>query len=259
MPPVLLEIEQLNQKFEGLHAVKDVSLQIQEGQLSGIIGPNGAGKTTLFNLITGVYRPTSGDIRFDGQSIVGLAPSQIVRRGIARTFQTIRLFKDLTVLDNVRIAHYQATGYRLLPAFLRTPGMVHEEERVVERSLELLDVFGLTRWAAERAGNLSYGAQRQLEIARALATSPRLLLLDEPAAGMNPAEVEELSELIKHVRERFKVTVLLIEHQMKMVMSICEHLTVLDFGQIIAQGTPDDVRGNERVLEAYLGRGVSLG
>ncbi len=180
-----------------MHAVKDVSLQVREGELAGIIGPNGAGKTTVFNLITGVYRPTSGDIRFDGESIVGLAPSQIVRRGIARTFQTIRLFRDLTVLDNVRIAHYQSTGYRLLPSFLRTPGMVRREAAIVERSLELLDVFGLTHLAAERAGNLSYGAQRQLEIARALATSPRLLLLDEPAAGMNPAEVDELSELIK--------------------------------------------------------------
>lgn len=256
---MLLEIEQLNHRFEGLHAVKDVSLQLRESELAGIIGPNGAGKTTVFNLITGVYRPYSGDIRFDGQSIIGLAPSQIVRRGIARTFQTIRLFRDLTVLDNVRIAHYQSGGYRLLSSFLRTPGMIRREAAIVHRSLELLDVFGLADVSNERAGNLSYGAQRQLEIARALATSPRLLLLDEPAAGMNPAEVEELSHLIQHVREQFKVTVLLIEHQMKMVMSICEHLTVLDFGQIIARGAPDDVRDDERVLEAYLGRGVDLG
>lgn len=255
---MLLEIERLQHSFQGLQAVKDVSLQVREGELAGIIGPNGAGKTTVFNLITGVYRPTSGDIRFDGQSIVGLAPSQIVRKGIARTFQTIRLFRDLTVLDNVRIAHYQSVRYGLFSSFLRTPGMVRQEREIVQRSMELLDVFGLAHLANERAGSLSYGNQRQLEIARALATSPRLLLLDEPAAGMNPAEVDELSRLILHVRERFRVTVLLIEHQMKMVMSICERLTVLDFGQIIAQGTPEEVRANERVLEAYLGRGVKL-
>lgn len=255
---MLLAIEHLNHHFQGLHAVKNVSLQVRTGELAGIIGPNGAGKTTVFNLITGVYRPTSGDIRFNGESIVGLAPSQIVRKGIARTFQTIRLFRDLTVLDNVRIAHYHSANYRLWPAFLHTPNMLRREAAIVERSLELLDVFGLRHLAAERAGNLSYGAQRQLEIARALATSPRLLLLDEPAAGMNPAEVDELSELIQYVRERFQVTVLLIEHQMKMVMSICERLTVLDFGQIIAQGRPEEVRENERVLEAYLGRGVKL-
>lgn len=256
---MLLEIDQLNHRFEGLHAVKDVCLQLREGELAGIIGPNGAGKTTVFNLITGVYRPTGGDIRLAGESIVGLAPSQIVRRGIARTFQTIRLFRELTVLDNVRIAHYQSVGYPLLSSFLRTPGMVRREAAIVQRSLELLDVFGLADLATERAGNLSYGAQRQLEIARALATSPRLLLLDEPAAGMNPAEVEELSNLIKYVQERFQVTILLIEHQMKMVMGICQRLTVLDFGQIIAQGTPEEVRDDERVLEAYLGRGVNLG
>lgn len=256
---MLLEIDGLNHYFQGLQAVQDVSLQVREGELAGIIGPNGAGKTTLFNLITGVYRPTSGDIRFDGRSIVGLAPSQIVRRGIARTFQTIRLFRDLTVLDNVRIAHYQSANYGLLAAFLRTPGMVRQEKEIVERSLQLLDVFGLAHLAAERAGSLPYGAQRRLEIARALATSPRLLLLDEPAAGMNPAEVDELSELIKYVRERFRVTILLIEHQMKMVMGICERLTVLDFGRIIAEGTPEEVRNDERVLEAYLGRGVKVG
>jgi len=255
---VLLEIDRVSHNFQGLQALRDVSLQVREGELAGIIGPNGAGKTTLFNLITGVYRPTSGDIRFDGRSIVGLAPSQIVRRGIARTFQTIRLFRELTVLDNVRIAHYQAVKYGLVASFLRTPGMLRQERKIVERSLELLEVFGLAHLAGEKAGSLSYGNQRQLEIARALATSPRLLLLDEPAAGMNPAEVDELSRLILQVRERFGVTILLIEHQMKMVMSICERLTVLDFGQIIAQGTPEEVRGNERVLEAYLGRGVKL-
>ncbi|MFS8523335.1 MAG: ABC transporter ATP-binding protein [Limnochordales bacterium] len=255
---MLLEIKGLNHKFHGLHAVKDVSLQVREGELAGIIGPNGAGKTTVFNLITGVYRPTSGDIRFQGESIVGLTPSAIVRRGIARTFQTIRLFRDLTVLDNVRIAHYQTATYPLFSSFLRTPGMVRREEEIVQRSLELLDVFGLAHLAAEKASSLPYGQQRQLEIARALATEPKLLLLDEPAAGMNPAEVEELSELIKYVQERFNVTILLIEHQMKMVMSICQRLTVLDFGQIIAEGPPEEVRSNQRVLEAYLGRGAVL-
>jgi len=255
---MLLEIEGLNQKFEGLHAVRDVSLHVREGELVGIIGPNGAGKTTVFNLISGVYRPTSGDIRFRGQSIVGLAPSAIVQRGIARTFQTIRLFKDLTVLDNVRIAHYQAAGYPLLASFLRTPAMVRREAEIVDRSLALLDVFGLAPLAAEKASSLPYGQQRQLEIARALATEPKLLLLDEPAAGMNPAEVEELSQLIKYVQEKFQVTVLLIEHQMKMVMGICQRLTVLDFGQVIAEGPPEEIRNHPRVLEAYLGRGVTL-
>lgn len=256
---MLLEIEQLNHHFGGLHAVKDVNLQVQEGQLAGVIGPNGAGKTTLFNLITGVYRPSGGDIRLRGQSLLGMTPSQIVSRGIARTFQTIRLFRDLTVLDNVRIAHYQSCGYNLWHSFVRTPAMQRREADIVERSLELLDVFGLADTAHDRASSLSYGAQRRMEIARALATEPRLLLLDEPAAGMNPAEVEQLSELIEIIKSRFRLTVLLIEHQMKMVMGICEHLTVIDFGQIIAEGTPEAVRNDQHVLEAYLGRGVDLG
>lgn len=256
---MLLEIDQLNHRFGGLHAVKDVDLRLGVGELAGVIGPNGAGKTTLFNLITGVYRPFAGDIRMQGESLIGLAPSQIVRRGIARTFQTIRLFRDLTVLDNIRIAHYQSSGYNVWQSFLRTPGMVRREEAIRKRSLELLDVFGMAHTADDQAGSLSYGDQRRMEIARALATYPKLLLLDEPAAGMNPSEVEELSELITVIRKRFDLTVLLIEHQMKMVMGICEHLTVIDFGQVIAKGLPAEVRNNQHVLEAYLGRGVDLG
>lgn len=256
---MLLEIDGLNHRFGGLHAVKDVNLQLRTGELAGVIGPNGAGKTTLFNLITGVYRPYAGDIRLRGESIVGLSPSRIVSRGVARTFQTIRLFRELTVLDNIRIAHYQSCGYNLWQSFLRTPAMVRREREVAERSLELLDVFGLVPVAYDPAGSLSYGDQRRMEIARALATDPTLLLLDEPAAGMNPAEVEELSSLIKTIQKRFDLTVLLIEHQMKMVMGICEHLTVIDFGQVIARGLPEDVRTNQHVLEAYLGRGVDLG
>lgn len=256
---MLLKIEHLHHRFGGLQAVKDVNLQLRAGELAGVIGPNGAGKTTLFNLITGVYRPYDGDIRMRGESLIGLAPSQIVRRGVARTFQTIRLFRDLTVLDNIRIAHYQSCGYNVWQSFFHTPAMARREREIVAGSMELLDVFGMADTAYAQAGSLPYGDQRRMEIARALATAPRLLLLDEPAAGMNPAEVEQLSELIKVIRERFDLTVLLIEHQMKMVMGICEHLTVIDFGQVIATGTPDEVRNDERVLEAYLGRGVNLG
>jgi len=255
---VLLEIEDLNLRFGGLHAVRDVRLQVPKGALYGIIGPNGAGKTTVFNLISGVYRPDSGDIRLEGKSLVGLLPSQVVARGVARTFQNIRLFKDLTVLDNVRIAHYQGAGYGLWPAFLRTPGVRRREDAITEQSMALLEVFDLADAALEPARSLSYGNQRKLEIARALATSPKLLLLDEPAAGMNPAEVVQLADLIQDLRQRFGVTILLIEHQMKMVMSICERLTVLDFGQVIAEGPPEEIRTNPRVLEAYLGRGVTL-
>ncbi|HLT57636.1 MAG TPA: ABC transporter ATP-binding protein [Limnochordales bacterium] len=256
---MLLEIRDLNLRFGGLHAVRNVNLQVPEGGLVGLIGPNGAGKTTVFNLITGVYQPDSGDIRFRGRSLVGLLPSQIVARGVARTFQTIRLFRDLTVLDNVRIAHYQRARYGLWPAFLRTARVLDREQQITERSMRLLEVFDLADLALEPARSLPYGAQRKLEMARALATTPRLLLLDEPAAGMNPAEVGQLAELIQNIRDRFGVTVLLIEHQMKMVMSICERITVLDFGQVIAEGTPEDVRNNPRVLEAYLGRrGVAM-
>ena len=255
---MLLEIEGLNLRFGGLHAVRDFRLHVPKGSLSGIIGPNGAGKTTVFNLITGVYKPDSGDIRLEGKSLVGLQPSQIVARGVARTFQNIRLFKDLTVLDNVRIAHYQTAGYGLWPAFLRLAGVQRREDAITEQSMALLEVFDLAHLALEPAKSLPYGAQRKLEIARALATKPKLLLLDEPAAGMNPAEVVQLGELIQDLRKRFDVTVLLIEHQMKMVMSICERLTVLDFGQVIAEGVPEEIRTNQRVLEAYLGRGVTL-
>lgn len=256
---MLLEIDNLNHRFGGLHAVKDVDLRVRTGALAGVIGPNGAGKTTLFNLITGVYSPYEGDIRMQGRSLLGLTPSQIVGTGVARTFQTIRLFRDLSVLDNIRIAHYRSSGYNLWQSFFRSPAMMRREREMTERSLELLDVFDMANTAYDKAGSLSYGDQRRMEIARALATDPQLLLLDEPAAGMNPAEVEQLSELIKVIQQRFDLTVLLIEHQMKMVMSICEHLTVIDFGQVIARGSPEDVRNDQHVLEAYLGRGADLG
>lgn len=255
---MLLEIDGLNHRFGGLHAVRDFRLRVDRGELVGIIGPNGAGKTTVFNLITGVYRPYAGDIRLEGRSLVGLPPNQIVRRGVARTFQTIRLFRDLSVLDNVRIAHYQRGGYSVWASILRAPRVMRREDELAWRALEMLEVFGLAGVAAEPAKSLPYGAQRKLEIARALATGPKLLLLDEPAAGMNPSEVEQLADLIEDVRQRFGVTILLIEHQMKMVMSICRRLTVLDFGQIIAEGTPEEIRQNPRVLEAYLGRGVTM-
>jgi branched-chain amino acid transport system ATP-binding protein len=249
----LLETRRLTQRFGGLVAVADLNLYVRAHELLGLIGPNGAGKTTVFNLITGVYKPTEGKILFRGGPIAGMEPSRIHALGIARTFQNIRLFAGLSVLDNVRIAHHARTRYGLVPALLRTPRLRREEERVIAESLALLRTLGLEESAGEQARNLPYGQQRRLEIARALASRPRLLLLDEPAAGMNPHEIGELMEFIARIREEFDVTILLIEHQMKLVMGICERITVLDFGATIADGTPEAVRADRRVLAAYLG------
>ena len=247
----LLKAENVSEVFGGLKA--DFNIYINKGELIGLIGPNGAGKTTAFNLITGVYRPTTGEITFDGQSIVGLKPYQITQRGITRTFQNIRLFSELSVLDNVKIAYHCHVKYGLLESVLRMGRYFSEEAEIEEESLKLLKIFKLDEHAYEVAKNLPYGAQRRLEIARALAAKPKLLLLDEPAAGMNPQETHELMEMIQWIRKKFGLTVLLIEHDMSLVMGICERIYVLEYGIIIASGTPEEIQNNPEVIRAYLG------
>lgn len=254
----LLEVKNLCKDFGGLRAVANFNLQLEAGEIVGLIGPNGAGKTTVFNLITGMILPTSGSITFQGESLVGLPPFKISAKGIARTFQNIRLFKNMTVLDNVRAVFHLRIGYNLLDAALHSPRYAAEEERITARARELLAMLNLTSREQDKAGSLPYGDQRRLEIARALALKPKLLLLDEPAAGMNPQEVARLVELIRFIKDKFDLTVLLIEHQMGLVMNLCERLVVMDFGQIIAEGTPREVRNNPQVLEAYLGKGVTV-
>jgi branched-chain amino acid transport system ATP-binding protein len=255
--PALLLVKELTKFFGGLCAVKNFSLELPEGVLWGLIGPNGAGKTTVFNLITGLIRRSSGLITFKDDRIDGLEPYEVTRGGIARTFQNIRLFSNLSVLDNVRIAYHPHAGYSLADSLLRTRTYTIKEKELTEQALDFLSIFKLDGIAGEIAKNLPYGEQRRVEIARALACNPRLLLLDEPAAGMNPREIVELMELIHFIRERFKLTILLIEHQMRVVMGICEWITVMDFGEIIARGTAKEIQENQAVVEAYLGKGVS--
>jgi branched-chain amino acid transport system ATP-binding protein len=249
----LLEARSVTHQFGGLTALSNLNLSVEPGELLAIIGPNGAGKTTGFNLITGVYRPSKGSIYFRGKDVAGLPPDRITRMGVARTFQNIRLFRELSVLDNVRAAHFGHATYGAFGALVRSAGYQREEADVIDRSMELLARFQLDQYAEEVSKNLPYGLQRRLEMARALATRPSLLLLDEPAAGMNPGEITQLMDLIGWVREAFSVTILLIEHQMQLVMNLCERLVVLDFGIAIAEGGPEEVRHNKRVLEAYLG------
>jgi branched-chain amino acid transport system ATP-binding protein len=249
----LLDVVDVSITFGGLKAVAGFSLSLPPGGLYGLIGPNGAGKTTAFNLLTGVYRPQTGSVAVNGVRVDGKKPFKIVHAGLARTFQNIRLFGELSVLDNVKLGAQMRREHGLWGTLLRGGGMVHAERSVDIRSRELLEVFGLAERAAEQAKNLPYGDQRRLEIARALATAPRVLLLDEPAAGMNPQEKIQLMDLIRFVRDRFSLAVLLIEHDMKLVMNICERITVLDHGEIIAVGTPAEIRANAKVIEAYLG------
>jgi len=250
---VILEVNNLSIQFGGLKAVENFQIEIGDNDLIGLIGPNGAGKTTVFNLLTGVYHPTNGEIIIDGNLITSKKPYQIARTGIARTFQNIRLFKDMSVIDNVKIAFHKNMKCSLFSSILRLPSYWKEEKKITEKAYEMLKIFGLEDLADQIADNLPYGQQRKLEIARALATSPKVLLLDEPAAGMNPTETQDLMNTIKFIREKFNISILLIEHDMSLVMGICEHIIVLDYGNIIATGTPAEVASNKRVISAYLG------
>ena len=249
----LLEVKELGISFGGLRAVDNFSLTIEDGQLYGLIGPNGAGKTTIFNLLTGVYKPTDGSFKFNGEEMSGKSPIQINKSGIARTFQNIRLFSQMSVIDNVKVGLSNQYNYSVFDSILRSPKHKTGEKLMAEKAMEILKIFDLDSEADYLSSNLPYGKQRKLEIARALATNPKLLLLDEPAAGMNPAETEELMNTIALIRDRFKISILLIEHDMSLVMGICEKIVVLEYGRVICDDIPEKVINNPRVISAYLG------
>jgi len=249
----VLDVQELGIDFGGLTAVNDLNLQVYDGEIAGLIGPNGAGKTTVFNLLTKVYKPTRGKIFFDGKDTAGKSVVDINKAGIARTFQNIRLFGNLSVFDNVKTGFHNVMPYSPITAILRLPKYFSTEREIEEKAMELLKILELDQFAQVTASNLPYGAQRRLEIARALATNPKLLLLDEPAAGMNPQETAELMDMIRFVRDHFKIAILLIEHDMKLVMGICERITVLNYGMMLAQGTPEEIQSNPEVIKAYLG------
>ena len=249
----LLDVKNLTKNFGGLTAVGDVTMHLDEGELVGLIGPNGAGKTTLFNLLTGVYEPSEGSVSLDGTLLNGKKPYKIASLGLSRTFQNIRLFKDMTVLENVLVGMANQNNPHLLASFLRLPKFYSSEEKLHQKAMKLLAIFDLDGDAETLAKNLPYGQQRRLEIVRALATEPKILFLDEPAAGMNPQETAELTQLIRKIKEEFNITIMLIEHDMSLVMEVTERIYVLEYGRLIAHGTPDEIKNNQRVIEAYLG------